>query len=153
MFGLRTRTARGTAIPSLEAEDDLPTLRACRARVGKDPRIGDQRIAVKPWSASDSGAGLSLEMHRSGIDSETAIRPYVYAAGPRELVARSRGSALAWPLIDAVIERDGTLCALHSEDSFIQRDSTVKTTRRLRYRWNGFGFSAATAADCDAWSP
>jgi hypothetical protein len=99
---------------------------------------------------SDTGEPLllSLEMHASDIDRQTALRPYVYAAGPRGLEARWRGSALAWPLIDATVERDGTICALHRGDSFVQLDSTSARTRSMRYRWNGFGFSAARNPVC-----
>jgi hypothetical protein len=45
---------------------------------------------------------LSLERHPSSIDNEVGLRPYVYAIGPHGLIARWRGSALAWPLVDAV---------------------------------------------------
>ena len=45
---------------------------------------------------------LALERRQSTIDSEDGLRPYVYEVGPRGLVARWRGSAPAWPLLDAV---------------------------------------------------
>jgi len=54
---------------------------------------------------------FTLERHPSSLDGEDGVRPYVYAVSRQGLVARWRGSALAWPLLDAVVSRDGTLCA------------------------------------------
>ena len=94
---------------------------------------------------------LSLERHASSIDDEVGLRPYVYAVGPHGLIARWRGSALAWPLIDAVESKDGVLCALHRGDSFLMPDPATKATRIAAYRWNGFGFSGiATPPECEA---
>jgi hypothetical protein len=93
---------------------------------------------------------LSLESHPSSIDDETGLRPYVYAVGSHGLIARWRGSALAWPLIDAVESNDGVLCALHRGDSFLLTDPATKTTRIAAYRWNGFGFTGiATPPECE----
>jgi poly-gamma-glutamate synthesis protein (capsule biosynthesis protein) len=86
---------------------------------------------------------LALERHPSAMDAEIALRPHVYAVGERGLVARWRGTALAWPLIDAEVNERGELCALHRGDSFIRPDPVVTSTRTMLYRWNGFGFSAA----------
>jgi len=92
---------------------------------------------------------LSLERHTSSIDDEVGLRPYVYAVGPHGLIARWRGSALAWPLIDAVESKDGVLCALHRGDSFLLADPATKTTRIAAYRWNGFGFTGIeTPPEC-----
>ena len=94
---------------------------------------------------------LSLERHNSSIDDEVGLRPYVYSIGPHGLIARWRGSALAWPLIDAVESKDGVLCALHRGDSFLMPDPATKTTRIAAYRWNGFGFSGIeTPPECEA---
>ncbi len=94
---------------------------------------------------------LSLERHNSSIDDEVGLRPYVYAVGPHGLIARWRGSALAWPLIDAVESKGGVLCALHRGDSFLMPDPATKTTRIAAYRWNGFGFSGIdTPPECEA---
>ncbi|MGD1106910.1 MAG: CapA family protein [Terracidiphilus sp.] len=93
---------------------------------------------------------LSLERHNSSIDDEVGLRPYVYAVGPHGLIARWRGSALAWPLIDAVESKDGVLCALHRGDSFLLPDPATKTTRIAAYRWNGFGFTGIdTPPECE----
>ena len=92
---------------------------------------------------------LSLERHTSSIDDEVGLRPYVYAIGPNGLIARWRGSALAYPLIDAVESKDGVLCALHRGDSFLLADPATKTTRIAAYRWNGFGFTGIeTPPEC-----
>ncbi len=92
---------------------------------------------------------LSLERHSSSIDDEVGLRPYVYAIGPNGLIARWRGSALAWPLLDAVASDDGVLCALHRGDSFLLPDPAVKATRVAAYRWNGFGFTGIeTPPEC-----
>ena len=85
---------------------------------------------------------FALEKHYSTLDSEMNVRPYVYDLDNRGLVARWRGSALAWPLLDAQIPAaDNTvLCALHRGDSFILPDTTNRNRRVAAYRWNGFGF-------------
>jgi capsule synthesis protein PGA_cap len=84
---------------------------------------------------------LTLERHPSPMDGEVALRPHVYAVGPRGLIAKWRGTALAWPLRDAVVDDAGNLCVLHRGDSFLRPDTANKATRIMRYRWNGFGFS------------
>ncbi len=86
-----------------------------------------------------------LEKHYSNMDDETGVRPYVYGIDSNGIYARWRGSALAWPLIDAQILPDRkTLCALHRGDSFINIDKTAGNFRVMTYEWNGFGFSGAT---------
>lgn len=92
---------------------------------------------------------LTIERHASPIDGEDGPRPYVYDVTPHGLVARWRGSALAWPLLDATLVSDaaGTayLCALHRSDSFVMLDGADTTAVRTQvYAWNGFGFSGVT---------
>lgn len=86
-----------------------------------------------------------LEKHPSPIDNEISPRPYVYAVTSQGLIARWRGSALAWPLINATIinieARGDYLCALHRDDSFLLLNPKSHATRTAVYRWNGFGFS------------
>jgi len=85
---------------------------------------------------------LSLESHASPIDSERDPRPYVYEVGPHGFIARWRGSALAWPLLDARLlpRSSSVLCALHRRDSFLMLSPESRGTRVAAYRWNGFGF-------------
>jgi hypothetical protein len=85
---------------------------------------------------------FALEKHFSNMDNEMNVRPYVYSLDNKGLIARWRGSALAWPLIDAQISPADkkVLCALHRGDSFIKLDKSVKNTRIGAYKWNGFGF-------------
>ncbi len=88
---------------------------------------------------------VTVERHPSPIDGEDGPRPYVYDVTDHGLVARWRGSALAWPLIDARLLPGGEtmrLCALHRADSFIRLDPASTATRTAVYRWNGFGFAA-----------
>jgi hypothetical protein len=91
---------------------------------------------------------LSVEKHSSPIDSENDPRPYVYEVGPSGFIARWRGSALAWPLIDARLlpANDGVLCALHRSDSFLVLSAKSNSTRVAAYRWNGFGFDGISDA-------
>jgi len=94
---------------------------------------------------------LTLERHLSSMDLEDGLRPYVYDVTPRGLIARWRGSALAWPLLDANVIEDAQgqayLCALHRGDSFIMLDPAHPSAPRVQlYRWNGFGFSGASDA-------
>jgi hypothetical protein len=95
---------------------------------------------------------FTLERHLSPIDNENGPRPYVYDVTPHGLVARWRGSALAWPLLDAMLMTDPTgrahLCALHRGDSFVMLDDAHPAPPRIQvYAWNGFGFSGETDAD------
>jgi poly-gamma-glutamate synthesis protein (capsule biosynthesis protein) len=85
---------------------------------------------------------LSLERRASPIDSQREPRPYVYEVGPHGFLARWRGSALAWPLLDARLlpGSSGVLCALHRRDSFLMLSPESKGKRVAAYRWNGFGF-------------
>ena len=89
---------------------------------------------------------LSLERHASPIDSERDPRPYVYEVGSHGFIARWRGAALAWPLLDARLlpGSGGVLCALHRRDSFLVLSPESKGTRVAAYRWNGFGFDGIT---------
>jgi poly-gamma-glutamate synthesis protein (capsule biosynthesis protein) len=100
---------------------------------------------------------FALERHPSSMDAENGPRPYVYEVTAHGLVALWRGSALAWPLLDArllVGDDDRTyLCALHRGDSFLLPTSSPPSPPRVFvYTWNGFGFSgrddAALMASC-----
>lgn len=86
---------------------------------------------------------LTLEEHYSPLDKEHSPRPYVYDVGASMLAAKWRGSALAWPLIDAVVvkKQAGILCALHRGDSFLVPEPETRSVRAAVYQWNGFGFS------------
>jgi len=95
---------------------------------------------------------FALEKHYSSLDGEINVRPYVYSLDKLGLNARWRGSALAWPLIDAQIspENNKILCALHRGDSFINLDKSIKTNRVAIYEWNGFGFKGKSdSLSCD----
>lgn len=89
---------------------------------------------------------VTLERRHSTLDGERAPRPYVYRITPRGLVALWRGSGLAWPLADATLLADGTLCALHRADSFLAPDPSAPASRVAAYRWNGFGFTGVECA-------
>jgi hypothetical protein len=102
---------------------------------------------------------FTLERHPSPIDDEDGPRPYVYEVTTHGLVARWRGSALAWPLLDATLIADGTgrayVCALHRGDSFLMLENTSASPARTQvrtevYAWNGFGFSGVTDGDLTA---
>ena len=71
------------------------------------------------------------------------MRPYVYEVRAGGLLARWRGSALAWPLLDAALlpGGDGLLCALHRRDSFLELRPGSTGVRTAAYRWQGFGFA------------
>jgi len=95
---------------------------------------------------------LTLEKRYSTLDGEWAPRPYVYRISERGPVAVWRGSALAWPLADAAVLEDGTLCALHRADSFAAPEPRAPAGRVAADRWNGFGFTGvedeATEQSC-----
>lgn len=102
-----------------------------------------------PPARSDSGAEhpreylFTLERHFSPLDREQGLRPCVYETRPDGLAPVWRGSALAWPLVDAAFlpgNRE-VLCALHRGDSFLAPHPQSKDTRVAAYRWKGFGFS------------
>jgi poly-gamma-glutamate synthesis protein (capsule biosynthesis protein) len=108
-------------------------------------------VAAAPFRlpVSEELALFTLERRPSPLDGEEAARPYVYRIGPRGPVALWRGSALAWPLVDAVVlpEDPGCICALHRADSFLAPDPSAAGRRTAAYRWNGFGFDAVEDPD------
>jgi hypothetical protein len=95
---------------------------------------------------------FTLEWHYSSIDGEIGLRPYVYSVTEQGLVARWRGSALAWPLLDAILLPDDetVLCGLHRGDSFIDLQPHSQQVRVAAYRWNGFGFSGVSDPEVTA---
>jgi hypothetical protein len=96
---------------------------------------------------------LTLEKHYSTIDGEIGLRPYVYKVTNRGLISLWRGSALAWPLLDALIlpTNNQILCALHRGDAFVNLNPDTKKTRVAVYKWNGFGFTGVEdPAICDS---
>ena len=99
----------------------------------------------------DSRLLLTLERHPSPIDGEDGVRPYVYEAGSRGLAARWRGSALAWPLVDATFLAGDPplLCALHRRDAFLTLDPAAPANRSALYRWDGFGFRGAEGGEAN----
>jgi hypothetical protein len=92
---------------------------------------------------------FTLERHGSPLDHEDSPRPYVYEVTSQGLLARWRGTALAWPLLDAALlpGEAGVLCALHRGDSYLTPDPRTPRTRIAAYRWNGFGFSGIHTAE------
>jgi hypothetical protein len=99
---------------------------------------------------------FTLETHPSSIDKEIGPRPYVYDVSPHGLIAKWRGSALAWPLLDGKLIHTASesdvdyLCALHRKDSFIALNPKTQETRTAVYKWNGFGFSGVNDATLNA---
>ena len=82
----------------------------------------------------------------STIDNEINIRPYVYSIDESGFIAKWRGSALPWPLLDAKIyDKDNCiLCAKLRGDSFINLDKDNREIKIAAYKWNGFGFNLLT---------
>lgn len=111
-------------------------------------------VSIASYKPDDKNEYLfALEKHYSSLDSEMNVRPYVYSIDNKGLIARWRGSALAWPLIDAQISpaNHKILCALHRGDSFIKLDKTTRNKRIAAYEWNGFGFKGSSdSIACDA---
>jgi poly-gamma-glutamate synthesis protein (capsule biosynthesis protein) len=97
---------------------------------------------------------FTLEAYPSSLDNEIGPRPYVYEVTARGLIARWRGSALAWPLVDAQLLRTTAgldlVCALHRGDSFVVLNKDSQSVRTALYRWNGFGFSGVQDQELDA---
>jgi len=138
--------------------------------VGFDRLVIEGRSADRRWRspartllALDSGRLaadqppllFTLERQLSPIDEEDGPRPYVYEVTAHGLVARWRGSALAWPLLDAMLISDAGgrayLCALHRGDAFVMLDVTKSVSLRTQvYAWNGFGFSGVADAELAA---
>jgi hypothetical protein len=171
--GITTETPAGSAFPQLAGTSELlnacPVNLASPVTVsgfslrgrmtenryiieGTRPGARPWRSAPLPLISAEVGklAGsqgpeylITLERHHSSIDGEDGPRPYVYEAHDRGLVARWRGSALAWPLVDTMLlpNGDGVLCALHRRDSFLALQPGAPGLRTAAYRWNGFGFS------------
>jgi poly-gamma-glutamate synthesis protein (capsule biosynthesis protein) len=85
---------------------------------------------------------FALQNYYSTIDKEISLRPYVYTIDSQEIYAKWRGSALAYPLLDATISPSNPqiICALHRGDSYIALDKENPHTHVMAYEWNGFGF-------------
>jgi len=100
---------------------------------------------------TDKTVLFTLEKYYSTLDKETNLRPYVYSFDKSGLFALWRGSALAWPMMDALLspKDNKTLCVLHRGDSFIQLNYSNKSYRTAAYTWNGFGFSGLTDSISD----
>jgi len=94
---------------------------------------------------------FALESHYSTLDKEISLRPYVYIADKGGLVAKWRGSAFSWPMLDARInpENRKEIIVLHRGDSFIYPNKSTKKTRLAVYKWNGFGFSGSVQSEPD----
>jgi len=84
-----------------------------------------------------------LKSYYSSLDKEISLRPYVYKLEETGLNAKWRGSALAWPLIDAKIYKSDScyLFALHRGDSFLSLNKNDSNIHIATYKWNGFGFN------------
>lgn len=96
---------------------------------------------------------FSLESYYSSLDKEINNRPYVYTIDKNGITARWRGSALAWPILDAQISpyNNQILCALHRGDAFIMLGKSNTAQKIAAYKWNGFGFNMANdfCQDCE----
>jgi poly-gamma-glutamate synthesis protein (capsule biosynthesis protein) len=168
-----TATPTGSSFPQLDGAVSTPpcdvrlrpppTLNGFTLRASNGYVIAGSRSGARAWHSralpllsAETGPGylFTLERHPSTLDGEDGVRPYVYDATDHGLVARWRGSALAWPLLDAMFlpEDPGILCALHRGDSFLVLQPGARGTRTAAYRWNGFGFSGiddpAALAQC-----
>jgi poly-gamma-glutamate synthesis protein (capsule biosynthesis protein) len=103
-------------------------------------------VSIEPMKVNTPQAAeylFTLERHFSPLDGENGLRPCVYEARPEGLVPKWRGTALAFPLLDAVLlpGDNGILCVRHRGDSFMVPRHGSKETRIAAYRWKGFGFS------------
>lgn len=103
-------------------------------------------VSIQPMKVGEPKSAeylLTLERHFSPLDKEEGLRPCVYEVGREALIPKWRGTALAWPLVDAAVlpGSDGILCALHRGDSFLVPQSGANDRRVAAYRWKGFGFS------------
>ena len=118
-------------------------------------RIPPKSIVTISSCQIDSGSSslFCIERHYSNMDSSIDLRPYIYRLTPHGIQARWRGSALAWPILDAVFDekgKDHLLYALHRGDSYLCLDRKTQSTRIAAYRWNGFGFDGVPAAQDSA---
>lgn len=129
-------------------------LEGTKGRAGKWDTVAKRLLSIEEGRLTGSSDQrdflFTLERHYSTIDQEMSPRPYVYEVSAKGLVARWRGSALAWPLVDGKLVRNGDtdyLCALHRKDSFVELAPGLKGTRTAVYQWNGFGFSVVNTPD------
>jgi hypothetical protein len=142
--GLRLRpVSAGSGTPGTPAQIALAALESGQPRWQTRPLELLALDAGRIAGPADPPLLLALERHPSSLDRADNPRPYVYEVSPKGLIARWRGSALAWPLLDAALSPNapGVLCALHRGDSFLLPDPATTGTRVAAYRWNGFGFS------------
>ncbi len=119
--------------------------RVWRSRPSEIISLSSGRISYR----DDEILLFAVEKKLSRIDGEHAPRPYVYRVSKKRLDALWRGSALAWPLVDAsVICSDSCfLCALHRGDSFLLSNPNNNQFRLMTYSWNGFGFKSSMSEE------
>jgi poly-gamma-glutamate synthesis protein (capsule biosynthesis protein) len=86
---------------------------------------------------------LLLQRVYSRLDAADDPRPYIYEVRTYGLQAIWRGTALGWPLRDAVIisGKPDVLCTLHRGDNFLELNNAAPATRAEAWQWNGFGFT------------
>ncbi|WP_224362833.1 CapA family protein [Hyalangium versicolor] len=148
-----TEKVGGLRLQARSVQGELPVAQVEVVRDGRvTARVGSGAlVSLETGRVVRSGEPwlFALERHFSPLDGETALRPYVYEARGERLVARWRGSGLAWPLLDARLlpEEPGVLCALHRMDSFVALRPSAPGVRVAAYRWAGFGFRGDDAEE------
>ncbi len=96
---------------------------------------------------------FTLERHYSNDDNKVGVRPYIYCFDEKNIYARWRGAALAWPLLDAQIlpANHEVLCALHEVDSVPSANRQHRGWRVAAYGWNGIEFNIeADSSTCES---
>ena len=107
---------------------------------------------IAPLPEAGGNAFFALRTSYSSFDNEIAPRPYVFQMNGETLKEVWRGTALAYPLVDARITSDAegsVLCATHRGDSFLALDPESSDHHLVAYRWNGFGFTEYRGFDCE----
>lgn len=138
LAGLKLQ-ARSVLSEQPTAEVELIHEGRVTARVGSGALVA---LETGPMDAGGEPRLFTVERRFSPLDGEEGLRPYVYEPRGGRLVARWRGSGLAWPLLDARLlpGEPGVLCARHRMDSFVAPRPSAPGSRVAAYRWKGFGF-------------
>lgn len=88
----------------------------------------------------------------SPFDKTLGLRPHVYRQKDGRLEPLWRGSALAYPIEDLIVQKDkageDVVCVLHEPVSHLGRvRMSLADHLVLAYRWTGFGFNVDSAPD------
>ena len=149
-------------IATTRMEDKIASVELYLATDRKQQQALSQAMPLRSIQAIDLGlhvpTWLMLLELASPFDQSMGLRPHIYSLREGRLHAEWRGSALAFPILDVLVQTDAAgrdfLCALHEARAHLSQSREPNGAPfTLAYRWQRFGFqadhSAALQQQCD----